>query len=274
MIDFNAILEKLNNIDDYVGGEFYSQYKLRPEYNVYNQYDLESNQLIVSGKKYLILYQTDNTFTKSAEVLLNYYEKIFSVNNIVIDNPRIISLPLGIVDVGKEIAFALCNSYRDFSVFNILKQRRELFKKNPTKFLYMNYRIPFNLKVRHDSLAIINNLQSCDYTNDTFKGESWLLFNDSNCYTQYFDKNLDHIFIACPEGFGIDSYRFYETLYLGRIPVVLHNPVTDMFKDLPILFLNKWEDFAVESKKFIDNFNINNYNFEKLSRNYWKEILS
>jgi hypothetical protein len=47
-----------------------------------------------------------------------------------------------------------------------------------------------------------------------------------------------------------------------------------MFKDLPILFLNKWEDFAIESKKFIDNFNINNYNFEKLSRNYWKEILS
>ena len=43
MIDFDAIREKLNGIDGFVGGEFYAEYKARPEYNVFNQYDPESH---------------------------------------------------------------------------------------------------------------------------------------------------------------------------------------------------------------------------------------
>ena len=200
----------------------------------------------------MLLYQTDNSFTESAERLLDHYEKIFSVNNTVIGNPRVISLPLGVVDVGRTISFALCNKYRDFSAFDTLRERRTLYKRRPSKLLYMNYRIPANLEPRHRSLDVKNGLQPGDFTDDTFKGESWLLFNDRRRYVEYFDKNLDHVFIACPEGFGIDSYRFYETLYLGRIPVVLHNPVTDAFSDLPILFLDKWSDFAEKSRRFIE----------------------
>ena len=273
MIDFNLIRENLKKVDSFIGGEFYTQYKQNNDYNVYNYYDPQSNQLVIPNKKYLILYQTDNTFTKSAEWLLNYYEKIFSVNNIDTNNDRVISLPLGIVDIGKEIAFALCNKYRDFSVFNILKKCRDSYLRSPSKLLYLNYRIPANLKVRKDSYQIIKNMLSLDFTDDTFNGENWLLFNDEQCYTNYFNKCLDHMFIACPEGFGIDSYRFYETLYLGRIPVVLHNPETDMFQDLPILYLNTWEEFPEKAKEFINNFDINKYNIEKLSRNYWKNII-
>ena len=128
--------------------------------------------------------------------------------------------------------------------------------------------------VRKNALNIKNNLDHEQYTDNTINGQNWLLFDSQDNYIQYFNKCLNHIFIQCPEGYGIDSYRFYETLYLGRIPVVLHNPVTDMFQDLPILFLNDWNDFNDVYKDFIDNFNINNYNFEKLSWDYWKGVIN
>ena len=54
---------------------------------------------------------------------------------------------------------------------------------------------------------------------------------------------MEHKFILCPEGNGIDTHRFWETLCLGRIPVVLHNPVNDYFSSLPVVVLDKWEDF-------------------------------
>lgn len=273
MIDFNEIRRRLDAVDGFVGGEFYAEYKVRPEFNVYNKYDPASRELVAPGKKYLLLYQTDDAFTKPAEWLLSHYEKIFSVNNMVVDNPRVVSLPLGIVDVGRSISFALCNRYREFSAFEALRECRAAFGGPPSRLLYMNYRVPASLKARRDSLAVKDGLRDGSFTDDTFKGEGWLLFGDRRCYVEYFSKNLDHMFVACPEGFGVDSYRFYETLYLGRIPVVLRNPITDMFGDMPVLFLDKWSDFAAESRRFIDEFDIGRYSFEKLGRAYWRKVI-
>ena len=106
---------------------------------------------------------------------------------------------------------------------------RNSFIGNPQKLLYLNYRVPNDLMVRKNALNIKNKLDHEQYTDNTINGQNWLLFDSQDNYIQYFNKCLNHIFIQCPEGYGIDSYRFYETLYLGRIPVVLHNPVTDMF---------------------------------------------
>lgn len=273
MIDFNLIKRKIReSVDSFIGSEFYVTYKNSPLFNVFNKYDSESND-IISNKERLIIYGTDNAFDNRSLGLLNHYDKIFSVNNKILNNSRVISLPLGIVDTAETIQYITCFKKRDFSMYDLLIECRESFDKEPEKLLFLNYRIPKNLKVRQDSMNILNNLPDYLYTNQTFNGEDWLLFNSIDVYRTYFNNCLNHIFIACPEGFGIDSYRFYETLYLGRIPVVLHNPVTDMFSDLPILFLNEWSEFSVKYQDFIDNFDIKRYNFEKISRHYWKTII-
>jgi len=46
----------LDVVDGFVGGEFYAEYKARPEYNVYNKYDPGSHTLVAPEKKYLLLY--------------------------------------------------------------------------------------------------------------------------------------------------------------------------------------------------------------------------
>lgn len=274
MIDFDSIKERLQLICDFIGGEFYIDFKNDSRFNVYNPYDKTSDKLIKDGCDYLMLYQTDTPFRKNNLGLLQHYKKVFSVNNTVTDNDNVISLPLGIVDTAEKISFATCYKHRDFSFWNLLKKCRDGYDKNPHKLLYLNYRIPDNLMVRKEAMKILDGLTPEEFTDKTFNGQNWLLFNSQETYVNYFNELLDHVFVSCPEGYGIDSYRFYETLYLGRIPVVLHNPVTDMFKDLPILFLDKWEDFSLKYREFMENFDINNYNFEKLTREYWNKVIS
>lgn len=272
MIDFNEIKKKVSTIKDFIGGEKYITLKKNNSINVFNKYDPNSNQLLTNKQK-LLIYQTDDPFDKNKEWLCEKYNKIYSVNNKILRNLNIISLPLGIVDTAETISFATCYKKRDFSLFNLLCECRDNFNEEPQKTLYLNYRIPPNFKIRGDAHSIIEHTQS-DYTDNTFNGNDWLLFNNKETYIKYFNECLRHKYIQCPEGFGIDSYRFYETLYLGRIPVVLHNPVTDMFHELPILFLNSWDEFDEKSKEFEQSFNIENYSFEKLSWRYWEKTIN
>ena len=115
MIDFQAIRNELNKISDFIGGEKYIQFKTSDNINVYNKYDLESNNLIVNKEK-LLLYQTDTPFTENDLYLLQTYNKIYSVNN-TIKHSNIVSLPLGIVDTANDISFATCYKIRNFSLY-------------------------------------------------------------------------------------------------------------------------------------------------------------
>ena len=92
-------------------------------------------------------------------------------------------------------------------------------------------------------------------------------------FRKFVDDVLEHQFILCPEGEGIDTHRFWEVLYLGRFPVVLHNPVTDSFSDMPVLILNKWTDFEKEYKNFLKRVGNKEFNYDKLNPDYWRKLI-
>ena len=53
-------------------------------------------------------------------------------------------------------------------------------------------------------------------------------------------------YVICPIGNGIDTHRFWETIYLGRIPVVLNSPFIEKLKPYyKMVILDKWEDFSI-----------------------------
>jgi len=58
---------------------------------------------------------------------------------------------------------------------------------------------------------------------------------------QYCDILRGSEFVLCPRGYGPTSFRLYETLTLGSIPVVIHNDV----KWLPYTDVLDWSTFAV-----------------------------
>eukprot|EP00667_Euglena_gracilis_P013893 EG_transcript_14363 len=63
--------------------------------------------------------------------------------------------------------------------------------------------------------------------------------------SQYFDDMLQFKFVISPPGHGWDTYRNWEALHLGRIPVMQHGPLDPMFRDLPVLQTDAdWRDIT------------------------------
>lgn len=48
-------------------------------------------------------------------------------------------------------------------------------------------------------------------------------------------------YVLCPHGAGIDTFRFYEAMYLGCIPIVMSCDFYNRLKDLPILVVDSYE---------------------------------
>jgi hypothetical protein len=50
--------------------------------------------------------------------------------------------------------------------------------------------------------------------------------------------------VPCPRGRGIDTYRVWEALYLGAMPVVCSPPraYRELLADLPVLFVSSWRE--------------------------------
>ena len=83
-------------------------------------------------------------------------------------------------------------------------------------------------------------------------------------------------FVICPRGTAPDSFRFYDALYSGAIPIVIKDSMYDQFdhSELPILFLDHQKDF----QKITENFLNEQYNtlskkikpyYKTLDFNYW-----
>jgi hypothetical protein len=60
--------------------------------------------------------------------------------------------------------------------------------------------------------------------------------------TQYAHISSNYSYIFCPRGNGLDTHRFWETLYRGSLPVVLKSRWSDSIKDLgiPLLAVENW----------------------------------
>ena len=48
--------------------------------------------------------------------------------------------------------------------------------------------------------------------------------------------------MLCPRGNGLDTHRAWETLYIGRIPVVAASAMDAVFERLPVIILGSWDE--------------------------------
>lgn len=84
-----------------------------------------------------------------------------------------------------------------------------------------------------------------------FKDKEWATVTHLP-YEQYIQGILDHKFVLCPSGNGIESARNWETLYLGRVPVFKDHPyLREMFKDFPAVFVDEFSN--VTEQLLLDN---------------------
>jgi hypothetical protein len=69
----------------------------------------------------------------------------------------------------------------------------------------------------------------------------------------------------------MDTHRVWEALYLGCIPVMKKDINNQFYTDLPICFVNDWDDitkdFLLMERACIKT---RSWNMDKLNFSYWK----
>lgn len=171
--------------------------------------------------------------------------------NVDVENSRIESIPIGIendrwmqkVDKKRIMAEKL--------------KEKKVFKN----LVYMNFSIKTNPCWRK---AVYDSLKEKPFVT-TRMGENGSYFE------QYIDNVYNHKYVVCPRGNGLDTHRFWETLYMGSVPIVVRNINNWFYNDLPVLYVNDWSE--ITGDLLIDKwceFKDMDWNREKLTFKYWE----
>lgn len=108
-------------------------------------------------------------------------------------------------------------------------------------------------------------------------------------YSKFFNKpesqsekdNYDYIvnlskskFSICPIGNGPDSYRVWESLYSGAIPIVINYDIYKNFNELPILKIKKWTDLNENLLNYVYKTYIDyKFDLSKLKISYYNNLI-
>ncbi len=87
-------------------------------------------------------------------------------------------------------------------------------------------------------------------------------------YRSYLHAMADHLFVASPQGNGIDCHRTWEALYLGSTPLVDKGEWLEHFSELGIVEISDWNDVTLGflSSHFSNRASLN---LSKLTLSFW-----
>jgi hypothetical protein len=132
-------------------------------------------------------------------------------------------------------------------------------------------------------IRLINEFEKSEKINKNFLirdrfwgGDVW----GKNVREDYIKNTLNSDFILCVRGAGNFSYRIYETLCLGRIPIILDTDIDLPFEEF-LGYKNKFPVIQVgninESEDIVLSYYENIHNFKELQKefiNLWENHLS
>lgn len=188
----------------------------------------------------------DGDINKIPENLIKWYAQ-----NVFDSHEKIESIPIGLENTNWFVEIGKINKIKNKIIEN----------KNYKNLLYINHNIDTNIRERLSPYKIFTgkNFATC------VSGRNGLNFD------QYLDDVYNHKFVLCPEGNGIDTHRTWECLYLNSIPIEKRNVNNSGFNDLPICFVNDWEEINEEFlNSEYDRIINNKYDLSKLDFNYWR----
>lgn len=220
------------------------------------------------SKKDINVFVTHNSDYEINSSTLLYAPKFkyWFAQNKNIDNINIISLPIGLENTLIRNNLTSKNGLFSSQVSGALQKSLLINKYNSLEIekqnlLYMN----FSVHTFPAERQIVYNL---------FEQKNWVTKTKNLSIEKLYFDIASHKFILSPRGNGIDCHRTWEALYLKTIPIVRNSIHMNEFKDLPIYFVNSWEEITEESLyDFYENSKNMLYNLDKLKLSYWKKII-
>ena len=169
--------------------------------------------------------------------------------NLTLEHAKTFVIPIG-----------LANKYWKHGNTQVIKENSKQNKKDI--LLYMNIAINTNIKKRQVVFNIFSKKPFChNAKRKPFSG-----------FIQELSRSK---FVLSPEGNGIDCHRTWEALYLGAIPVITHSKIDPVFKNLPVLIIDNWNQITQEylERKYLE-IKSKKYKMEKLYADYWFNKIS
>ena len=208
--------------------------------------DKLSEHIVILGKSDIELDQ------KIAHIAQNFNFLLFG-NNLNIKHPNLGYLPMGRDWRGKKYHHLhpsvnkKCLVYCNFSI-NTHPIRKTIYEKlRKKKFIDFDHMGEFlNYPIGHD---------------------------------EFYRRLRQAKFCIAPRGNAIETFRMWDCLYLGTIPIVVREAAFhDALEDLPILFIDSYQAYAeLTEKKLNQIYNemcLRELNYNKLKNRFWLDLIS
>lgn len=175
---------------------------------------MESNKIYVMG--------ADDCELKSINLPENSY--LYAVNNNFVQD-RVFPIPIGTVNAHYAMKAEI---------------------KPKKKLLYTNFSLQ-NHPSRPLLMNIFKDKKFGEVVNPNEKQDAW----GEKGHIEYFEEMSEHIFCLCPPGYGLDTYRVWEALSVGTIPIVIDGPFYKQFF-LPIAKFTMQQIISLEEKDLVE----------------------
>ncbi len=111
---------------------------------------------------------------------------------------------------------------------------------------------------------------------EKFKNFDWVVVQNSNLSKEnYLTELSKYKFSLSPWGNGVDTHRVWESLYVGTIPITKYHHTFSTSKDLPILFVNDYNEISENLLlSYHESFDQSKFNLKKLENNYWSDLIN
>ena len=192
-------------------------------------------------------FQSINIFSHSI------FSRFYLQNSFISNNKDIFTLPIGVENLAKGIN-GLPSNLRNNRSWAEKKRNVMIGPFSPT------HAERFNL------ISKLSNGNYAENNHDEFLSPKKF----ANLMNEY-------RYVVCPQGNGIDTHRFWEALYRGCVPIVLKSNWTLSlnYLNIPMLQLEKWQDFDAEIKRFSKSFpGFDPFKLDTLWLNYWQKLLN
>ena len=183
-----------------------------------------------------------------------------------LNNDGVIPIPIGLENMSLRVSLNSQAGRFSSEVKNALKKAQiisSLFQQDvkKTKLAYLNFNCRTYPKERN-------------YVKEMFSNNPKVSCASGLSLEQYYKDVASHKFVISPRGNGVDCHRTWEALYLKSIPIVRNTCNIKEFSELPILFVDKWEDLNyINLEETYEEMMSKKYNLGKMKISYWEQMI-
>jgi hypothetical protein len=206
-----------------------------------------------SPRRTLIAGNSDHYFTSLSQIPYDGFESFYLQNSLISNGKNIFTLPIGIENLSIGIN-GLPNNLKVTNDWNSRSTKVMVGPFSPTHTERKEL-----VKVAEQETKVF----------EIIKGP--LLPK------RFAQEMNEYKFVACPRGNGIDTHRFWETLYRGSVPIVIASKWSNSLKylHLPLIEVSNWAEAGDAIKEFTDQSPPKlPSEIKSLWLPYWKKLLN